>query len=152
MLNEKMTLKQMLDFLPSKINLSNLKKDISIYLKLTIISLNKDDNYTFLKFFFQQELAQQTFYNFQKMPFFDFDARQIKKSHKFITICELFSIKNAEETARNIFTLLKNYHNKCDLVFDLYSLDNKHFRLSLMEGRKKLEEIRDCNEKEEKKA
>ena len=55
MLNEKMTLMEMINYKPSQIEMASLPLDIVVYVKVSIVSLYKEDNHEFIRYLFEKE-------------------------------------------------------------------------------------------------
>ena len=140
MLTTNMSLRNMLDFKPTDEEMAMLDLDVVVYCKATIISLNKDDNYSFIKFFFADEDISYYFKNVDKTLFYDFDATKIY-NEKFITIFELYSLYNYDNVSQYMFDMLQFYSHEADVIIDLYTHDSKSYRLSNLDGVVKLEQM-----------
>lgn len=144
MITENMTLRQMIDCRPNDEELALLPLEVVVLCKLTVISLTKEENYQFLRYFFTQQETQKEFHELSKTKFFDFDAREIKNSHKFLTIAELYGKNKASIFMENLRVILAEYTGEADVILDVFTFDNKCYRLSLLEGVFKAEEVKDA--------
>ena len=50
-----MTLTQMVKFMPSDGDMAMLDLDVTLYLRVSLIALDKKDNYDFIRYFFSDE-------------------------------------------------------------------------------------------------
>lgn len=140
MLTANMPLRKMLDFRPSDEEMAMLDLDVIVYCKATLISLSKDDNYDFIRFFFSDEDIPYYFKDVNNTTFYDFDATQIY-NEKFITIFELYSLYNYDNVSQFMYDLLQFYSHEADVIIDLYTHDSKAYRLSNLDGIVKLEQM-----------
>ena len=108
MLTNNMTLTQMVKFMPSDGDMAMLDLDVVVYLRVSLISLTKKDNYDFIRYFFSDEEIKNYFKDTNKTIFYDFDGLKTNQE-KFITIFELYGLCIAQETSLYIEELLKNY-------------------------------------------
>lgn len=140
MITSKMTLREMIDFIPSEEDMLSLPIEDVVYIKISIISLNKDDNYSFIRFLFSDEEANNFFNNISSTIFYDFDGTN-KNQEKYITIFDLTSKCIFQETSMYLEELLNRYTHEANVIIDLFTHDNKKWRLSNLEEIVKLEEI-----------
>ena len=70
--------------------------------------------------------------------FYDFDGRDIGQE-KVVTIFELYSLYNYENTSDYLRDLLQSYTHEADVLIDFYTHDSKEYRLSNLDGIVKLE-------------
>ncbi|MBR2802829.1 MAG: hypothetical protein IKE21_09690 [Erysipelotrichaceae bacterium] len=144
MLVNNMTLRQMIDYKPDDGDMAILPLEVTVLVKLTIISPQKEENYDFIRFFFPREDTRELFYDLGKTSFYDFDAREVKNSHKFITIAELYGKDKAPVLGTSLRDILTEYQGDADLIFDLFTFDNKFYRISVLEGVLKAEEVKEA--------
>ncbi|MBR3167409.1 MAG: hypothetical protein IKF18_01805 [Erysipelotrichaceae bacterium] len=144
MLVSNMTLRQMIDFKPGDEDMALLPLDVTVYIKATIISKEREDNVGFIRHLFTHDLVGEVFKDPGKTVFYDFDAREVKNSHKFITIFELYSKEQLQLTAEDALEILQGYHGDADVIFDLFSFDNRMIRLSILDGILNSEEIKEA--------
>ena len=129
MLLDNMNLKQMIGFQPSSEDMAMLDLDIVVYCKATVISLNKEDNYDFIRYLFSDEEIMLFFKNYQKTLFYDFDGRHTDQE-KIITIFELFSLFNYHNVSEYLQSILEHYSHEADVIIDFFTHDEKEYRLS----------------------
>ncbi|MDO5438468.1 MAG: hypothetical protein Q4F09_00290 [Erysipelotrichaceae bacterium] len=144
MLVSNMTLRQMIDFRPGDEDMALLPLDVTVYIKATVISKDREGNIGFIRHLFSHDLCAEVFKDPAKTLFYDFDAREIKNSHKFITIFELYSKETLQLTSEDILEILQAYSAEADIVMDLYSFDNRMIRLSVLDGVVNAEEIKEA--------
>ena len=142
-----MTLRQMIDFKPSDLDMAMLPLEVTVYLKVHVISLYKEDNYAFLRYFFTRDIGEY-FYRFQNTVFYDFDGTDTKQE-RFVTVFELYSVPKFSEIADLLKEVLEGYDHTADVIFDFFTHDNRMYRLSNLDGIVKLEEIHTDGTKEE---
>lgn len=142
MLTNNMTLKQMLEFKPSENDMAMLPLDIVLYIKISIVSLFKEDNYEFIRFFFNDPDLKEYLKDIDKTIIYDFNTKQ----ERIVSIFELYGTKNYSLSSIYIKELLENYNHNADVIIDIYTHDDKEYRLSNLDGIVKLEEL-DKNKK-----
>lgn len=135
-----MPLRKMLDFAPTAEEMAMLDLDVVVYCKVGVISLRKEDNYAFIRFLFSDEDIFMNFKNADMTVFYDFDGTAIH-NEKFITIFELYSLYNYANVSRYLQDLLQYYDHEADVLIDLYTHDQKAYRLSNLDGIVKLEQM-----------
>ena len=140
MLLENMNLKQMINFIPNSDDMYALDLDVVVYVKACIISLSKQDNYDFIKFLFSNEEVKVFFKDYLKTTFFDFDGTKTDQQ-KFITFFELYSLYNYPNTSEFLEETLQKYNHEADVIIDLFTHDDKQYRLSNLDGVVKLEQM-----------
>ena len=140
MLVENMTLREMLDYQPSELDMAMLPLDIVVYVKVTLVGLEQNDNYGFIRYLFSSEEIPGFFKDFRDTIFYDFDGRRTDKE-KFITIFELFSLYNYINVSDFLKELLEYYTHETDVLIDFYTHDDHSYRLSNLDGIVKLEEM-----------
>ena len=141
MLDSSMTLNEMARFEPNEADMLSLPLEATAYLKVSLISLSKDDNYNFIRFFFSDDEIVNYINNIQDTIFYDFDGTSTDQE-KFITILELTGKTNFEEISMYLEELLNKYSHEADVIIDIYSHDSKKYRLSNLEGIVKLEVLK----------
>ena len=117
-----------------------LALDVVVYIKASIVSSDKNDNYDFIRFLFNDENMPVYFKDLNDTIFYDFDGRDIGQE-KVVTIFELYSLYNYENTSEYLRDLLQNYTHEADVLIDLYTHDSKEYRLSNLDGIVKLEQM-----------
>lgn len=135
-----MTLRQMVDFKPDSEDMAMLPLDVVLYMKVSIVSLEKEDNYGFVRFFFNDPDLQGYLKDVNKTIIYDFDGKETKQE-RFVTIFELYGNKPYMETSLYLEDLLNEYDHRADVLIDIYTHDDKEYRLSNLDGVVKLEEL-----------
>ena len=135
-----MNLKQMINFIPNSDDMYALDLDVVVYVKACIISLNKQDNYDFIRYLFANEEMKVFFKDYLKTTFYDFDGTKTDQE-KFITFFELYSLYNYDNTSELLKEILEQYSHEADVIIDLFTHDDHQYRLSNLDGIVKLEEI-----------
>lgn len=144
MLSDNMTLKNMINFKPTDEEMAMLDLDVVVYCKVSVVSLNKEDNYDFIRFLFSDEDIIYHFKDVNKTIFYDFDGTSTNQE-KFVTIFELYSLFNYDNISEYLKDLLLNYNHDADVLIDFYTHDSKSYRLSNLDGIVKLEEMNNQN-------
>ena len=124
----------MVKFMPSDGDMAMLDLDVVVYLRVSLISLTKKDNYDFIRYFFADEETSRLFKDLNKTIFYDFDATEVKNSGKFLTLFELYAYDSASSILIPLKEILDNYNHNADIFLDLYTFDNKIIRLSDVDG------------------
>ena len=140
MLTYNMPLRKMLDFKPSDEDMAMLDLDVVVYIKVSVVSLSKDDNYNFIKYLFSDDEISFYFKDYLKTIFYDFDGT-VTYQEKFVTIFELYSLYKYENVSEYLKDLLSLYSHEADVLIDFYTHDSKAYRLSNLDGVVKLEEM-----------
>lgn len=130
----------MVEFKPSDVDMAMLALDVVVYIKASIVSLDKSDNYGFIRFLFSDENMPVYFKDLNDTLFYDFDGRDIGQE-KVVTIFELYSLYNYENTSDYLRDLLQSYTHEADVLIDFYTHDSKEYRLSNLDGIVKLEQM-----------
>ena len=144
MLSDNMTLKNMINFKPTDEEMAMLDLDVVVYCKVSVVSLNKEDNYDFIRFLFSDEDIIYHFKDVNKTMFYDFDGTNTNQE-KFVTIFELYSLFNYDNISEYLKDILVNYNHDADVLIDFYTHDSKSYRLSNLDGIVKLEEMNNQN-------
>lgn len=144
MLSDNMTLKNMINFKPTDEEMAMLDLDVVVYCKVSVVSLNKEDNYDFIRFLFSDEDIIYHFKDVNKTIFYDFDGTSTNQE-KFVTIFELYSLFNYDNISEYLKDILVNYNHDADVLIDFYTHDSKSYRLSNLDGIVKLEEMNNQN-------
>jgi len=134
----------MVEFKPSDVDMAMLPLDVVVYVKVSVVSLEKNDNYDFIRYLFSDESMSNYFKDINDTIFYDFDGRNTNQE-KFITIFELYSLYNYENTSSYLNELLQFYTHEADVLIDLYTHDSKEYRLSNLDGIVKLEQMNNKN-------
>ena len=134
----------MVEFKPSDVDMAMLPLDVVVYVKVSVVSLEKNDNYDFISYLFSDESMSNYFKDINDTIFYDFDGRNTNQE-KFITIFELYSLYNYENTSSYLNELLQFYTHEADVLIDLYTHDSKEYRLSNLDGIVKLEQMNNKN-------
>ncbi|MBQ6479156.1 MAG: hypothetical protein IJI44_07295 [Erysipelotrichaceae bacterium] len=140
MLAPNMILRKMIDFRPSDLDMAMLDLDVVVYCKVALVSLSKEDNYGFIRHLFSDDDISFYFKNYADTVFYDFDGRHTDQE-KFITIFEMYSLYNYDNTSEYLKDILELYTHEADVLIDLYTHDSKAYRLSNLDGIVKLEEM-----------
>ena len=140
MLVPNMKLRKMIDFKPSDLDMAMLDLDVVVYCKAVLVSLSQEENYGFIRHLFSDEDISYYFKDYADTVFYDFDGRHTDQE-KFITIFELYSLYNYENTSEYLKDLLQFYTHEADVLIDLYTHDSKEYRLSNLDGIVKLEQM-----------
>jgi hypothetical protein len=135
-----MSLRKMIEFRPNDVDMAMLPLDVVVYVKASIVSTDKNDNYGFIRFLFSDENMPMYFKDLNDTIFYDFDGREIG-AEKVVTIFELYSLYNYENTSEYLKDLLQFYTHEADVLIDLYTHDSKEYRLSNLDGIVKLEQM-----------
>ena len=140
MLDKQMTLKEMVKFEPEDADMAALPLSAVVYLKVSIISLDKNDNYNFIKFFFSDEEINDYINDIPSTIIYDFDGTNTNQE-KYITIFDTTSKIPYAELSIYLEELLNKYTHEADVIIDMYLHDSKKYRLSNLEGIVKLEQM-----------
>ena len=135
-----MTLKQMLSFKPSSLDMAMLPLDVVLYIKVHVVSLSKEENYDFIRFFFNDPDIKEYIKDLNKTIVYDFDGTNTNKE-RFVSILELYGTKNFTETSDYLKDLLQLYTNQAETLINIYTHDDKAYLLSNLDGIVKLEEL-----------
>lgn len=141
MLDKKMPLREMIDYKPSDMEMASLPLDIVVYIKVSIVSLYKEDNYDFIRYMFSRDDIAQNIKEPSDISFYDFDATGTKQE-RFVTVFEMFSLYNYQYISDYLKEILEGYNHVADVIIDFYTHDDKQYRLSNLDGIVKLEECK----------
>lgn len=141
MLEAKMSLREMIDYKPSDMEMMAFPLDVIVYIKVSIVSLYKEDNYDFIRYLFEQEDIDEYIKDKDDISFFDFDGTGTNQE-RFVTIFEMLSRYNFENVSVYLKEILEEYNHVADVIIDLYTHDDKAYRLSNLDGIVKLEEMK----------
>lgn len=136
MLTKEMNLKYMLDFKPNDEDMAMLDLDVVTYLKVSLVSIDKEINYNFIRFFFDKEKMRELnlyFKDLNKTVFYDFTYAKDEDT-RVITIFELYSLKTLSDTESYIEEILNEYTHDAEVIIDIYSHDNHEHRISNLDG------------------
>lgn len=136
-----MSLIEMINYKPSEMDMMNLPLDIVVYIKVSIVSLYKEDNYDFIRFLFEKEDFKDYFKDIDDTTIYDFDSTGTNKE-RFVSIFELYSLFNFDFISEYLKETLGDYNHVADVIIDLYTHDDKEYRLSNLDGIVKLEELK----------
>ena len=140
MLTNNMTLKQMLSFKPSSLDMAMLPLDVVLYIKVHVVSLSKEEKYDIIRFFFNDPDIKEYIKDLNKTIVYDFDGTNTNKE-RFVSILELYGTKNFTETSDYLKDLLQLYTNQAETLINIYTHDDKAYLLSNLDGIVKLEEL-----------
>lgn len=132
-----MPLKQMLNFIPSDEDMFGLDLDVVVYVKVVIISENIDNNYNFIRFLFSEKDINEYFKDSEKTIFYDFTLSE----EKHLSIFELYARYNFHNTGEYLKQILEEYTQDSDVIIDLFTHDQKKYRLSNLDGIVLLEQL-----------
>lgn len=141
MLNKDMSLIEMIKFKPSAMDMASLPLDIVVYIKVSIVSLYKEDNYDFIRYLFSKEDINEYIKDTSDIAFYDFDGTGTNQE-RFVTIFEMNSLYNYANVSDYLKEVLEGYSHVADVIIDLYTHDDKEYRLSNLDGIVKLEEYK----------
>ncbi len=137
MLTNNMTLKQMAEFKPNDEDMVMLPLDVVLYIKVVVISAFKEDNYEFIRFFFNDPDLKDYLKDFNKTIVYDFKQNE----DRIVSIFELYGNKPYTETSDYLKDLLELFNGEAEALFNIYTHDNKEYLLSNLDGIIKLEEV-----------
>jgi hypothetical protein len=140
MLLENMSLKNMLDYKPSDLDMAMLPLDVIVYVKVTLVSKSRQENYGFIRYLFSSPELNDNFKDTRDTLFYDFDGFNSGQT-RFITIFEMYSLYNYSNVSEYLREVLEFYSHEADVLIDLYTHDNHSYRLSNLDGIVKLEEM-----------
>ncbi len=140
MLVKNMTLRQMVDFKPSSEDMAMLPLDTVLYFKVSLVSLTKEENYGFIRFFFNDPDLSGYIKDISKTIIYDFDGTNTNQE-RVVTIFELYGTKPYVETSEYLKDLLELYTHEAEVLFSIYTHDDKEYLLSNLDGIVKLEEV-----------
>lgn len=141
MLEKEMPLIEMINYNPSEMDMAKLALDIVVYIKVSIVSLYKEDNYEFIRYLFSNEDISTYIKDKDDIAFYDFDGTGTNQE-RFVTIFEMYSLYNYQNVSEYLKELLEGYDHRADVIIDLYTHDDKKYRLSNLDGIVKLEECK----------
>ncbi len=141
MLSENMPLRKMLDFSPSDMDMAMLPLDVTVYVKASVVSLSREDNYGFIRYLFTNQEMNDYFKDIRDTVFYDFDGTHTDRE-RFVTVFELFSLFNYANVSGYLKEVLEFYSHEADVLIDFYTHDSKAYRLSNLDGIVKLEEMK----------
>ena len=140
MLLENMSLKNMLDYKPSDLDMAMLPLDVIVYVKVTLVSKSRQENYGFIRYLFSSPELNDYLKDTRDTLFYDFDGFNSGQT-RFITIFEMYSLYNYSNVSEYLREVLEFYSHEADVLIDLYTHDNHSYRLSNLDGIVKLEEM-----------
>lgn len=135
-----MPLREMIDYKPNDMEMASLPLDIIVYIKVSIVSLYKEDNYDFIRYLFEKEDIGEYIKSIEDIEFYDFDGTKTNQE-RFVTIFEMYSLYNYENISYYLKETLEGYNHVADVIIDLYTHDNKEYRISNLDGIVKLEQL-----------
>ena len=141
MLDKKMSLIEMINYKPSDMDMATLPLDIIVYIRVSIVSLYKEDNYEFIRYLFGKEDLKDYIKDTEDISFYDFDGTNTNQE-RFVTIFEMYSLYNYQNISDYLKEVLEGYDHVADVIIDLYTHDSKEYRLSNLDGIVKLEECK----------
>lgn len=143
MLTKDMSLREMLEFKPNDEDMAVLDLDVVTYLKISMISIDKQINYGFIRFLFEEDgdEVHRTFKDIDDTIFYDFEYRK-DDDVRAITITELYSKDPYAATEILLRGLMDKYSHDAEVVIDLYTHDGKEYRLSNLDGIVKTDQLK----------
>ena len=141
MLNKDMSLIEMIKYKPSEMDMATLPLDVVVYIKVSIVSLYKEDNYEFIRYLFGKDDINLYIKDSNDISFYDFDGTGTNQE-RFVTIFEMYSLYNYANISEYLKEVLEGYDHRADVIIDLYTHDDKEYRLSNLDGIVKLEECK----------
>ena len=133
MLKKDMSLVEMINYKPSEMDMLELPMEAVVYIKVSIVSLYKEDNYDFIRHLFEKDEIKDYIKETNEIEFFDFDGTGTKQE-RFVTIFEMNSLYNYENISSFLKEKLEDYNHVADVIIDFYTHDNKEYRLSNLDG------------------
>ncbi len=140
MITNNMSLRKMIEFRPDDADMAMLPLDVVVYIKASVVSSDRNTNYDFIRYLFTDENMPSYFKDLNDTIFYDFDGRN-SGQEKVVTIFELYSLYNYENTSNYLQELLMYYDHEADVLIDFYTHDSKEYRLSNLDGIVKLEQM-----------
>ena len=140
MLKKDMSLVEMANYKPSEMDMLELPMEAVVYIKVSIVSLYKEDNYDFIRYLFETEDIQTEFLDLGSTTIYDFDGTNTNQL-RFVTIFELLSLYSYANVSEYLKDILEEYNHVTDVLIDFYTHDNKAYRLSNLDGIVKLEQM-----------
>lgn len=140
MLLDNMTLSQMIKFEPNDIDMAMLPLDAIVYIKTSLVSISKEDNYGFIKHLFSDTETNDYINDINNIVFYDFDATNTDQG-KYITVFEMTSKVKYAETSIYLEEKVKSYNHDAFVIIDMFTHDSKKYRLSDFDGVIKLEQL-----------
>lgn len=141
MLDRKMSLIEMINNKPTDMEMASLPLDVVVYIKVSIVSLYKEDNYEFIRYLFSDENINEYIKDSNDISFYDFDGANTNQE-RFVTIFEMFSLYNYDNVSEYLKELLEGYSHVADVIIDFCTHDDKEYRLSNLDGIVKLEQMK----------
>lgn len=141
MLDRKMSLIEMINNKPTDMEMASLPLDVVVYIKVSIVSLYKEDNYEFIRYLFSDENINEYIKDSNDISFYDFDGTNTNQE-RFVTIFEMFSLYNYDNVSEYLKELLEGYSHVADVIIDFCTHDDKEYRLSNLDGIVKLEQMK----------
>ncbi len=136
-----MTLKQMIDFKPNDEDMAMLPLDVVTWLRISIVSLYKEDNYTFIYHLFEDELVKDYLKDINKTVIYDFDGHNTRQE-RFVSVFENYGLVNSDRMIAYLKERMEDYGHEADVLIDIYTHDNHSYRLSNLDGIVKSEEMK----------
>lgn len=130
----------MIDFTPRSDELLEMPLDVIVWCKVTAVSYEQKTNYDFIRFLFSDEEVPSYLKDYSKTQFYDFDGTNTDQA-RFVTIFELNSLMNYASLSIWLLDLMNRYNHDADIVIDMYTIDDKVYRLSDIDGIVKLDEL-----------
>ena len=131
----------MINYKPSDMEMMAFPLDIIVYIKVSIVSLYKEDNYDFIRYMFSVDDIKEYIKDIDDINFYDFDGTGTNQE-RFVTIFEMLSKYNFDNISSFIKEVLEEYNHVADVIIDFYTHDDKAYRLSNLDGIVKLEEMK----------
>ena len=128
-----MPLKAMINFAPNDEDMAMLPLDVVVWIRMSFIGIEKAVNYNAIRYFFTNEDFKALFKDIDKTVFYDFDATKTKQNC-FVTICELYGLNKDTVTLDTVKEIMEEYDHSADIIFDVFTHDNKKYRLSNLDG------------------
>ena len=136
-----MNLKKMLDFKPNAEDMAMLPLDVVVWIKVSVVSLYKEDNYDFIRYLFTDDLIKDYIKDIQNTVIYDFDGTQTKQS-RFVTVFECCGLRNYQLISGYLEEVMEGYDHKADVLMDIYTHDDHEYRLSNLDGIVKTDQLK----------
>lgn len=137
MLNEKMSLHDMMYFKPEDIDMLSLPLEALVYIKVFSTSSIEQDNIDFVSFLHSTDLKEDL-YEYEKTDFFQFSS---PNKDRFVTIFELYGNKPYQELSEHFMDVMQEYSHNSDIIIDMFTHDSHLYRLSDLAGEIKLDQL-----------
>lgn len=137
MLNQKMSLYEMMYYKPKDEDMLNLPNEVLVYIKVFVTSDKQEKNNEFVRFI-KDEGVMEDLYEPLQTDFYVFNSPDKTRN---VTIFELYSKTQYYEISEHFMEIMRKYNHDCDVVIDFFTHDDHFHRLSDLAGEIKLDDI-----------